>query len=256
MTLRQTPLALIQQLQQLPTVLEARRSTIKQKRVVVTYIINASPTSHMTKAPCQAQPSNDAPPTIPHTTQLHHNHNVSRTLAPALCATHQQTNTHLTTPQHYPTTLQPSYTDQTRRPNGQCLQPKPARSERTCQRIHRWVLFTQLMLQGNSSSAQSSANHYYVSRALAENVSLVHLPPPPIDQSYHHRFSPAYIQNLSSLCIPALILGSLNAKNLWDEHWEHWEHLPPLEERVEYPYMNIRTKAYPWGNGDEVCLNV
>ncbi|KAL9132295.1 MAG: hypothetical protein Q9175_006535 [Cornicularia normoerica] len=46
--------------------------------------------------------------------------------------------------------------------------------------------------------------------------------------------------------------GSLNAKNLWDEHWEHWEHMPPLEERVEYPYMNIRTKAYPWGDGDQV----
>lgn len=56
------------------------------------------------------------------------------------------------------------------------------------------------------------------------------------------------------MVIPALILGSLNAKNLWDEHWEHWEHLPPLEERVQYPYMNIRTKAYPWGDGDKVSL--
>ena len=43
-----------------------------------------------------------------------------------------------------------------------------------------------------------------------------------------------------------------NAKNLWDEHWDHWEHLPPLEERIEYPYMNIRSKAYPWGDGDKV----
>ena len=58
-----------------------------------------------------------------------------------------------------------------------------------------------------------------------------------------------------SVVIPALILASVNAKNLWDEHWEHWEHLPPLEERVEYPYMNIRTKAYPWGNGDQVSLS-
>lgn len=55
-----------------------------------------------------------------------------------------------------------------------------------------------------------------------------------------------------SVVIPALIIGSLNAKNLWDEHWEHWEHMPPLEERVEYPYMNIRSKAYPWGDGDKV----
>ncbi|CAD6590005.1 MAG: Cytochrome c oxidase subunit 6A, mitochondrial [Alectoria sarmentosa] len=51
--------------------------------------------------------------------------------------------------------------------------------------------------------------------------------------------------------VPALIIGGLNAKNLWDEHWEHWEHMPPLEERVQYPYMNIRTKAYPWGDGDK-----
>ena len=58
-----------------------------------------------------------------------------------------------------------------------------------------------------------------------------------------------------SIVIPSLILASVNAKNLWDEHWEHWEHLPPLEDRVEYPYMNIRTKAYPWGNGDEVSLS-
>ena len=28
--------------------------------------------------------------------------------------------------------------------------------------------------------------------------------------------------------------------------------MPPLEDRVEYPYMNIRTKAYPWGDGDKV----
>ncbi|KAL9065134.1 MAG: hypothetical protein Q9161_008425 [Pseudevernia consocians] len=56
------------------------------------------------------------------------------------------------------------------------------------------------------------------------------------------------------IVIPALIIGSLNAKNLWDEHWEHWEHLPPLEERVQYPYMNIRTKAYPWGDGDKVSI--
>ena len=56
----------------------------------------------------------------------------------------------------------------------------------------------------------------------------------------------------NSIVVPALIIGSVNAKNLWDEHWEHWEHMPPLEERVQYPYMNIRTKAYPWGDGDKV----
>jgi hypothetical protein len=28
--------------------------------------------------------------------------------------------------------------------------------------------------------------------------------------------------------------------------------MPPLEERTEYPYQNIRVKNYPWGDGDQV----
>lgn len=28
--------------------------------------------------------------------------------------------------------------------------------------------------------------------------------------------------------------------------------MPPLEERVEYPYQNIRTKNFAWGDGDKV----
>lgn len=28
--------------------------------------------------------------------------------------------------------------------------------------------------------------------------------------------------------------------------------MPPLEERVEYPYQNIRTRNFPWGDGDKV----
>jgi len=54
--------------------------------------------------------------------------------------------------------------------------------------------------------------------------------------------------------IPCLILGSINAWNLWNEHWEHWEHLPPLEERVEYPYQNLRTKNFFWGDGDKTLF--
>ncbi|MCJ1359799.1 MAG: Cytochrome c oxidase subunit 6A, mitochondrial [Icmadophila ericetorum] len=54
--------------------------------------------------------------------------------------------------------------------------------------------------------------------------------------------------------IPSLIIASVNAYNLWTEHWEHWEHLPPLEERIEYPYQNIRTKNFPWGDGDKTLL--
>ena len=55
--------------------------------------------------------------------------------------------------------------------------------------------------------------------------------------------------------IPCLVLASINAWNLWKEHWIHWEHMPPLEERVEYPYQNLRTRNYFWGNGDKVSLS-
>jgi len=54
------------------------------------------------------------------------------------------------------------------------------------------------------------------------------------------------------VAVPALIISAVNAKLLWDEHWAHWEHLEPLEERAEFPYQNIRTKNYLWGNGDKV----
>lgn len=57
-----------------------------------------------------------------------------------------------------------------------------------------------------------------------------------------------------SAVIPCLIGGGLNAYNLWNEHWEHWEHMPPLEERTEYPYQNIRSKNYPWRGGDKVSF--
>ncbi|KAN0066688.1 Cytochrome c oxidase subunit VIa domain containing protein [Elaphomyces granulatus] len=55
--------------------------------------------------------------------------------------------------------------------------------------------------------------------------------------------------------IPCLILGTVNAYNLWVEHWEHWSHMPPLEERTEYPYQNLRSKNFPWSNGDKSLMN-
>lgn len=56
-----------------------------------------------------------------------------------------------------------------------------------------------------------------------------------------------------SIVIPCLIVAAINAWRLWDEHWEHKSH-EPIEERVEYPYMNIRTKNFFWGDGDKVRL--
>ncbi|KAK8234191.1 putative cytochrome c oxidase subunit VIa [Phyllosticta capitalensis] len=39
-----------------------------------------------------------------------------------------------------------------------------------------------------------------------------------------------------------------------NEHWEHAAHAPPMEERVEYDYQNIRTKNYFWGDGDKTIF--
>ena len=55
-----------------------------------------------------------------------------------------------------------------------------------------------------------------------------------------------------SIALPAIIIASANTYTLWSEHEEHLAHGPPLEDRVEYSYMNIRTKSFPWGDGDKV----
>ncbi|KAI9740103.1 MAG: Cytochrome c oxidase subunit 6A, mitochondrial [Claussenomyces sp. TS43310] len=54
--------------------------------------------------------------------------------------------------------------------------------------------------------------------------------------------------------IPALLIAGVNAKSLWDAHWAHWEHMPPLEERPEYPYQNLRVKNFFWGDGDKTAF--
>jgi hypothetical protein len=64
---------------------------------------------------------------------------------------------------------------------------------------------------------------------------------------------PAFsLLTIPSVVIPSLIIASVNAWRLWDEHWEHKKHDVPLEEKVEYPYQNIRTKNFFWGDGDKV----
>lgn len=54
--------------------------------------------------------------------------------------------------------------------------------------------------------------------------------------------------------IPAIAVAGGNAWWLWRAHWQHWEHLPPLEDRTEYSYQNVRTKNYQWGNGDKTLF--
>ncbi|KAI9715433.1 MAG: Cytochrome c oxidase subunit 6A, mitochondrial [Chrysothrix sp. TS-e1954] len=54
--------------------------------------------------------------------------------------------------------------------------------------------------------------------------------------------------------IPCLIVATANTLVRWTEHWEHQSHMPPIHLRKEYSYMNIRTKAYPWGDGDKTLF--
>ncbi|KAI7533054.1 hypothetical protein KC316_g16668, partial [Hortaea werneckii] len=54
--------------------------------------------------------------------------------------------------------------------------------------------------------------------------------------------------------IPAIAIAGANAYRLWVEHWEHKSHDPPLEEQPEYPYQNIRTKNFFWGDGDKTLF--
>ncbi|KAF2834254.1 cytochrome c oxidase subunit VIa [Patellaria atrata CBS 101060] len=54
--------------------------------------------------------------------------------------------------------------------------------------------------------------------------------------------------------IPAIIIAGANAWVLWNEHWEHFAHGPPLEEKTEYSYQNIRSKNYFWGDGDKTLF--
>ena len=54
--------------------------------------------------------------------------------------------------------------------------------------------------------------------------------------------------------IPCICIASVNAWGLWTEHWEHKSH-EKLEDRTEYPFMNIRTKNFFWGDGDKVSIH-
>ena len=57
-----------------------------------------------------------------------------------------------------------------------------------------------------------------------------------------------------SVALPCLLVAGVNGKMRWDAHWEHKAHEPPMEEKPEYAYQNIRTKNFFWGDGDKVSL--
>ncbi|KAG0318392.1 Cytochrome c oxidase subunit 6A, mitochondrial [Dissophora globulifera] len=51
------------------------------------------------------------------------------------------------------------------------------------------------------------------------------------------------------VCIPAVLVSSVNAYNLYAKHQAHLEHeRHEGHEKVKYPYMRLRAKAFPWGD--------
>ncbi|KAI5801691.1 cytochrome c oxidase, subunit VIa [Peziza echinospora] len=72
----------------------------------------------------------------------------------------------------------------------------------------------------------------------------------------HHAAGASELWRKLSIYIipPVLTVSTINAYILWNEHAEHVKHEPALEDKVEYSYQNIRTKNYPWGNGDQTIF--
>ncbi|WAR51904.1 hypothetical protein PtB15_1B341 [Puccinia triticina] len=55
------------------------------------------------------------------------------------------------------------------------------------------------------------------------------------------------------VAFPSIVLALVNAYNLAKEHEHHLEHIKEenggeLPERINYDYLNIRNKSFPWGN--------
>ncbi|OAQ30945.1 mitochondrial cytochrome c oxidase subunit VIa [Linnemannia elongata AG-77] len=57
------------------------------------------------------------------------------------------------------------------------------------------------------------------------------------------------------VCIPVIAVASINAHNLYAKHQAHLEHEKHEgHEKVKYPYMRLRAKAFPWGD-DSLFFN-
>ncbi|KIX97383.1 uncharacterized protein Z520_06835 [Fonsecaea multimorphosa CBS 102226] len=107
--------------------------------------------------------------------------------------------------------------------------------------------------QGTSKLVGTADNAFNRERAAISGVDSQSSMKPP-DTTHHEETWFLTTHHPYSVVIPCLIIASINAYNLWNEHWEHWSHMPPLEERVEYPYQNIRTRNFFWGDGDKTLF--
>ena len=57
-----------------------------------------------------------------------------------------------------------------------------------------------------------------------------------------------------SIAVPAITISLFNAYKLYAEHHNHTVHGPLPEEKIEFPYQNIRVKNFPWGDGDKTLF--
>lgn len=53
------------------------------------------------------------------------------------------------------------------------------------------------------------------------------------------------------MCCPALVLCMINTYLAEKEHWEHYKRRP----FVPYEYLRIRTKKFPWGDGNHTLFH-
>ncbi|CAG8789055.1 213_t:CDS:2, partial [Racocetra fulgida] len=57
------------------------------------------------------------------------------------------------------------------------------------------------------------------------------------------------------VCFPALLLGTANSYRIMKEHEAHKEHEHKDENHPLYQYQRIRTKPFPWGDGDKTLFH-
>jgi len=62
------------------------------------------------------------------------------------------------------------------------------------------------------------------------------------------------VTNEISIAVPAITISLLNAYKLYVEHHNHSVHGPLPEEKIEFPYQNIRTRNFFWGDGDKTLF--
>ena len=75
----------------------------------------------------------------------------------------------------------------------------------------------------------------------------------PLEKSNHIVYTPRS-GLISSIAVPAILISGFNAYKLYAEHHNHQVHGPLPEDKIEFPYQNIRVKNFFWGDGDKTLF--